>query len=313
MRHALYCCLCAALTFLLIAGGFRYVIDFWLFSFFYSFQTHIGVAVMAGSAVALLLKRSLFPVVLFVAAGAMTGHSLVMRQEFLADISQPVPADAQKIRLLSLNILDSNLEGATAVADTILASGADVVYLLEARPLQTQFGRLASTYPHRIGCGIATDTCDLVILSRHPFGARSYRSLSDLRRDRFALVDIDFGGRKIHFAAIHLSKPYFDDYHTFELIIAGSIIRKLTGDVVIGGDFNSASMAPDMQRFFRRFNMRTGDQEPATWPVAAGPFGIAIDHIYATPGILIETLRAVDSNGSNHFGLVADMALMPRP
>lgn len=313
MKHALYCTVCAAVTFLLLALSARYVSSFWLFSFFFSLTTHLGLAAIVGAGFALMLKRGMFPAVLLIWSLAITGHSLVMRQEFLADTTTEVPAGAPSFKLMSINVLFNNWEGADAVADSIIASGADVVYLLEAQPMRPRLERLEKSYPHRVGCGIATETCDLIILSKHPLSNASYMDLSDLRHHRFATVEMQLGDRIVHLAAVHLTKPYYDDYHTDELLLAKAILRKLRSDFVIAGDFNSASIAPDMQHFLRAMSLRTGEREPATWPDFAGAWGIPIDHIFATPGYRVKNLQSVEPHGSNHLGLVADVVLLPKP
>ncbi|WP_179145232.1 endonuclease/exonuclease/phosphatase family protein [Rhizobium sp. RU36D] len=313
MRYALYCTVCAALTFLLLALSARYVSDFWLFSFFFSLATHLGLAAILGSAFALLLRRSVFSVLLLVWSLAVTGHSLFMRQEFLADTTTEIPAGAPSFKLMSLNVLFNNWEGADAITDAIIASGADVVYLLEAIPMSERLQRLQEAYPYRVGCGIATDTCDLIILSKHPLSKPTFINLSDLRRHRFVIVDMQLGDRTVHLAAVHLTKPYYDEYHTDELLLAKAILRKLRSDFVIGGDFNSASIAPDMQHFLRALSLKTGEKEPATWPDFAGEWGIPIDHIFATARYRIRNLQAVEPHGSNHLGLSAEVVLLPKP
>lgn len=309
MKDGLSCALRAILWFMIIAAGFRYVAAPWIFSFFYSFQVHIGVAVMVGAIAAWLLKRSRVALLQFFIGVFLAAHPFLMQRAFVGP--PPAPgAKVEEIRLMSLNILGDNWENAPAIADLVLDADPDVVYLLEAEPMRYELQRLEKRYDYRMGCGILTETCDLVILSKRPLVANRMVSLSDLRRDRFALMDIEIGGRPIHFAAAHLSKPYFDDYHFEELRSIRAQFRGLTGDFVLAGDFNSSSLAPDMQDFLRRTGLRTGRSEPTTWPIEAGRFGIAIDHIFATPGVAILSLDRVVIPGSNHFGLEAKLGVV---
>lgn len=312
MRDNIYCVFCVLLTLALAALGMRYVTELWIFSFFFSLQLQISLIVLVGILLCLLVKRGVYVWILLAVCLALIGHSLWMKREFVAS---PLPAEAianaPRLRILSFNILNDNVENAGKIADMIQGSQADVVYIMEANPLFGELDRLGETYPYRIGCGIETPTCDLMMLSKHPIRAGRYDELSDLRADRFAEIEIEVAGRKISLLAAHVSKPYFDDYHSIEMdnLILG--LNDAKGSVILAGDFNSDSIAPDMQRFLRRSGLRKVGPEPATWPVEAGVAGIAIDHIFIGKEFAPLSLKRLDeSYGSNHFGLVADVALI---
>ncbi|CAH0341438.1 hypothetical protein RHI9324_03133 [Rhizobium sp. CECT 9324] len=312
MRDTIYCVICVLLTLALTALSMRYVTELWIFSFFFSLQLQISVIVLAGTVICLLVKRGTYAWMLLAASLALIGHSLWMKREFVPSPLPPeVVANAPRLRILSFNVLNDNVDNAKKIADMIQGSQADVVYIMEANPLFGELDRLGETYPYRIGCGIETPTCDLMMLSKHPIRAGRYDELSDLRADRFAEIEIEVAGRRISLLAAHLSKPYFDDYHSIELdnLILG--LNDAKGSVILAGDFNSDSIAPDMQRFLRRSGLRKVGAEPATWPVEAGLAGIPIDHIFVDKDIAPLSLKRLDeSYGSNHFGLVADVALI---
>lgn len=313
MRACLSCAVCALLALLLAITGLRYLTDFWLLSFVYSFQLHIGLLGMVAALACLAVRRTLFASVLFLSAAFLAGHAVVMEREFVP--GRPAALDGTTpLRVLSFNILGDNHVSARQIAETIRASGADVAFIMEAEPLRAQLEALADAYPHRVGCGEQTPTCDLLILSRHPITKKVVASLSELRSHRFALADIEIGGQTVHFVGVHLTKPYFDDYHTTELQMLARILRGYRGPRVLAGDFNSSSIAPDMQHFLRSMRLTAAGSEPATWPIEAGRFGIAIDHIYVSEGIVPVSLeRLPDSLGSNHYGLVADLAVGGQP
>ncbi len=301
------------ISFGLLVISLRYVTDFWLLAFFFSLQPQLGVVAALGALACLALHRSPFGYGLLVLSLLLCGHAFWMKREFLPSSGIAVPADTTHFRLLSFNMLGDNYENVGRIIDMVNASGADVAYVLESGPLLHHLSDLSATYPYRIGCGVQIENCDLMILSKYPIEAPSVVSLSDIRRNRFAVATIRIGGQAIEFAAIHLTKPYFDDYHTTELRRAGAILRKRGGTLVIGGDFNSDTIAPDMQWFLRRGELQTVGMEPATWPVAAGIFGIPIDHIYTSKTLIpISLTRIADDYGSNHYGLIADLAIAPQ-
>lgn len=309
MRSTLYCVLCVLLTLALAACSLRYLHASWLLSFLYSLQLHATLACLAGTVLALALRRHVYGVFLLAWAAALVIHALVMLQEFRREPG-PQALAAPHFRLLSFNIMGDNSENGEGIADYILSSRADVAVILEARPLFSQLGRLARVFPHRIGCDTDGEGCDLLLLSRRPFVETMKASLSDLRKNRFALARIDFAGRTLNIAAAHLTKPYYDQYHDEELYNLGELIEATEGPLLVAGDFNSDIIAPDMQAFIRNGDLATAPGEPRTWPVRAGAYGIAIDHVFArAPAELIETRRIADAFGSNHYGLVSEFAI----
>lgn len=310
IRNTLSCVLCTIATLILLVCALRYVTDFWPLAFVYSLQTHITLACSALILLCLAIRRSPYAYALLVVAVFLTGHSIVMMREFAYQAPPEEAADAPVFRLMSFNILNDNFANGARIADMIIASQADVVYVFESAPLSSQLDRIAAAYPYRIGCGEQMDKCDTMILSRRPFVETRVASLSDLRANRFVMADIDLDGQIVHFAAAHLTKPYFDDYHQSELLQLSKILRKAKGPLILAGDFNSSMIAPDMQKFLRRRSLNTANGEPSTWPTEAGRFGIAIDHVFArAPLTLTSVTRIDDAMGSNHYGLMAEFLI----
>lgn len=308
MTAKLSCMVSTAVAAVLFIASLRYITDFWLLAFVTSFQLHIALACILLSCLVFWLTRDAVSALLVVWSLALAIHAVAMLTEF--STSATAAPDAKPFRLLSFNVLMDNAANADAIADKILESGADAVYLFEAAALQSVLPRLQQTYPHRLGCYTGTSGCDLVILSKRPLQEGRFHSLSDLRRDRFAIAHIDLDGTELTLAAGHITKPYFDDYHRDELDEVSEILFRVTGPLILAGDFNSSSIAPDMRAFLAANDLKKATFEPATWPTEAGRFGIAIDHIFARePATLMKTTRLQDNLGSNHYGLMADFLI----
>ncbi|MFS8122462.1 endonuclease/exonuclease/phosphatase family protein [Rhizobium sp. BR 250] len=308
MTAKLSCMVSTAVAAVLFIASLRYVTDFWLLAFVTSFQLHIALVCILLSCLIFWLTRDTVSALLLVWSLALAIHAVTMLLEF--STSATAAPDARAFRLLSFNVLTDNAANADAIADKILESGADAVYLFEAAALQSVLPRLQETYPYRLGCFTGTPGCDLLMLSKRPLLEGQFYSLSDLRRDRFALAKIDLDGTTLTLAAGHITKPYFDDYHRDELDEVSEILFRVTGPLILAGDINSASIAPDMRAFLAANDLKKPRWEPATWPTEAGRFGIAIDHIFARePATLMKTTRLPDSLGSNHYGLMADFLI----
>lgn len=164
MTAKLSCMVSTVVAAVLFIASLRYITDFWLLAFVTSFQLHIALACILLSCLVFWLTRDAVSALLVVWSLALAIHAVAMLTEF--STSATAAPDAKPFRLLSFNVLMDNATNADAIANKILESGADAVYLFEAAALQSVLPRLQQTYPHRLGCYTGTSGCDLVILSK---------------------------------------------------------------------------------------------------------------------------------------------------
>lgn len=309
MRHFLSVAICVIVSLALLALSVRYVSGFWFFSTAHSLQLHLSAACILALLFALFLRRHILPLGLLFISVLFLAHGLWMTRELVQVGPSPAP-DAPVFRLMSINILMNNFENAQAIRDAILQSGADVVNVMEAAPLRPELAALSEVYPYRIGCGEMTRECDLMVLSRTPLSSSTIVTLSNVFEERMMLAQVSFQGQPIHVAAIHTTKPYFDNFQTTELTNAARVLGRVKGPLLLSGDFNASSLAPNVRQFLRWTALRTAPWEPATWPDWAGWFGVPIDHVYVRPPVRIKSLqRLPDTLGSNHYGLIADVTV----
>lgn len=308
MRDTLFCVGSVLVSLLLAAISLRYVTHTWLLAFIYSFQVHFALIAIAASLLLLVVKRHWYAYVLVTIAVVLLGHGILMLKA--SEASPAASASQPLLRLMSFNIENDNFENGSRIADAVLASGADIVNILESEPVKPEIARMSATYPYHIGCGAGTVGCDTLILSKRPFLEQSVKSIGDLWPDRLVRVAIDVDGTRVNFISVHLAKPYFDDFQVEELGDLRDIVAATDGPLVIAGDFNSAIIDPHIQRFVRTTGMNTVFPEPATWPIQAGHLGIAIDHVLARPPLRLTSVAQIaDSAGSNHYGLMAEIAV----
>lgn len=293
---------------LLAAISLRYVTHIWLLAFIYSFQVHFALAALCASLLLLIIKRHWYGCALVTIAVVLLGHGILIMKA-----SEPEPATAAPrplFRLMSFNVENENEANGRRLADAVLASGADLVNILEAAPLKHEIDRLSERYPYHIGCGTSTDGCDTLVLSKQPFVEQSVSSIGDLWPNRHVQVALDFDGTRITFVSTHLAKPYFDDFQVHELEDLRDIVAGIKDPLVLAGDFNAALIDPRIQDFVSTARLNSVFPEPATWPIRAGQFGIAIDHVLVRPPLrLISVTQIPDNVGSNHYGLMAEIAI----
>ncbi|MGE7368073.1 endonuclease/exonuclease/phosphatase family protein [Neorhizobium sp. NPDC001467] len=310
MKHTISVALCVIVSLVLGAIATRYLHPSWMLATLHSLQLHAALACAVLMIVALIVSRNVVAAVLFIAAIGLAVHAWIMPNAFHAD----PPPSGRSIRLMHFNILGENQRNGERIYRAIVESGADIVNIMEMPPLAPYLAELDKVYPYRIGCGRVTNVCDMMMLSKRPLTNLNVGGLSELRQDRFMLADVDVDGTIVHVVAMHVSKPYFDDYHETELANAARIINNRKGPLLLSGDFNASSTAPDMQDFMRWTGLRTMTPEIPTWPVQLGRFGIAIDHVMVRAPLTMKSVaRIPDAMGSNHFGLTAEYVIPDKP
>ncbi len=212
-------------------------------------------------------------------------------------------------RIVSFNLLASNTANGPRIADAILASDADIVMLMEAYPLVGERERIEAAYPYRVGCPPG-GRCDTALLSRTPLTEPRLETLSRVYPERLALATTTIRGREVHVAAVHVVKPYFDGFSAQELRRLVEVLDTVEGPLIIAGDFNAAPWSALMDGMVRGAGLLPAPFHPATWPVPLGPLGVPIDNAFTRGPLVIERIEAFDDAfGSNHRGLVADVAL----
>jgi endonuclease/exonuclease/phosphatase (EEP) superfamily protein YafD len=309
IRQILSVAICVIVSLVLLAIATRYVHPHWLFAAVHSLQLHFAAACAVAMVLAFLLHRSVIACLLLLLSLVFTGHAIAMGRQWVAMAAES-ERDAPALRLLTFNIMSNNYQNSDAIARMVAESGADVVNIMEAEPLLGKLSELSAIYPYRIGCGVMATDCDQLMLSKTPLRNGSVRSLGPIFDNRFILAETELAGRRIYVAGIHTTKPYFDEFQTLELIRAALAITDTDGPLVLSGDFNASSLAPNIRMFLDRTDLRTASYEPPTWPVRLGPLGLAIDHVYVRAPLKFRSLsRLPDAYGSNHSGLVADIVI----
>jgi endonuclease/exonuclease/phosphatase (EEP) superfamily protein YafD len=295
-----------SLLLLLILSG-RYVSDSWIFYTTSSFQVQAAAGATFIAILAFLLHRNWVFGLMVVAGAAIAVHGHMMLGEFRQAPLRDVAAPAT-LKFLTFNIMGDNGPGGPKLADYIINSGADVVFIQESAPIGPFIDKIKLTYPYRLGCGAQTVTCDQSLWSKRPLVRGEVITASPIYRDRLMLASVDFDGKLINFANVHLTKPYFDNFHEIEL---GKIRQKLQaydGPLVLAGDFNASILLNDVRHFLKITDLHTADSEPNTWPVALPQIGMAIDHVFVRDNLRIKSIaRTPSAIGSNHFGLISEI------
>lgn len=275
-----------------------------------SLRFHISAVVLALSLLLFMSGawwRGLLFLVVAIASGAQGGMIIKNQQDVRLEAVASAPRPL--LKLLSFNLLSTNPNGAQ-LAEFVASSGADVVMLMEAAAVAGQRETLLAAYPYAATC----DRCDVVILSKTPLDDIKLRSLGQIWPNRLVTASTVIDGTRINLALAHLVKPYYDDLATNEVYVLSEYLKRLEGPLLLAGDFNAAGWSDNIDRLARWRGLAPGPSYPATWPVDLGVLGVPIDNVFTRPPLVITDVRATeDSLGSNHRGLLAEVALAASP
>ena len=259
-------------------------------------------------ALALIGTRRLAGLCLLLAIGS--GAALVVQRVVT---SAPLASDAPvDLRLLWFNADFRNPTPPAQIVAAIRASGADLVMLAETLEIGPALDGLSDLYPYRAGC---VSTCEVSVLSRYPLQDLQMVNPGIAWDERMAVFDLTLPGRApVSFVALHMTKPWFYGIVDDEIDTVEAALPRHPGPMVLAGDMNSAPWSLRL-RWLRRVAHLEDPLVPiATWPAAAGGFGLPIDHVLVRGGPRIVSIAPWGAElGSDHRGLLAALSLPLAP
>lgn len=272
---------------------------------------HMLVAVIAPCLVLWLARLRGLAATGLALSGIAAGLLLSGHLRIAAAPPAPLAANEVPLRLIWFNALWENVEPPEQIVDAVVNAGADVVILGESLQLGPYLPRLEATFPYRLGCKVR---CEVLVLSRHPFDARAVRSPGPWP-ERLLVVDLHLpGAEPVTLVGLHLVKPWFFGLTNRELDVVTDTLAQFPGPMVLAGDLNSAPWGRRMQELMAATDLAPPRRPLATWPTAAGPFGVPIDHILTRNGPRFITLKPWgEALGSDHRGLEAVLAIPAAP
>ncbi len=229
-------------------------------------------------------------------------------------LSLPVlPDEPVDLRVLFFNVLYTNGAFGDRIVTAIFEEDPDVVVIAEAEAIYPALRRLQTRYAVHTPC--AFDECGLLLATKMQ-PKRAWRlSLSEVFTPRYGVVEIvTETGKSAFVVGNHLVKPWLSGLSEPEHGMLAAQYDWLSGPVVVVGDFNAAPWSRPLQVLLDHTGFFALRRPPATWPVSAGRFGVPIDQVLVHGGArVVQAQRFGENLGSNHVGLVVDVALPDSP
>jgi endonuclease/exonuclease/phosphatase (EEP) superfamily protein YafD len=246
----------------------------------------------------------------------------------------PAAAGRPVLKLVNLNLWYDN-ENLDRVADYLIASGADVVGLVEATPdSKAALARLKTVYPHSLDCVGSLPKCQSMLLSKFPL-TNTYAGPIDGRYPTIAIAAVQMpGGAAVTVGVTHVLTPFarlrepilwvdpglpaprFADAPDLEQShqaanLAGFLQRQAP-DLVLVGDFNSAPWSPLQQAFRADTGLDNRGHFLPSWPTLIWPiFRLPLDPVFVRGHAQVTAIRLGPNVGSDHLPIEAEIAVGP--
>jgi endonuclease/exonuclease/phosphatase (EEP) superfamily protein YafD len=256
----------------------------------------------------LLLGARRSGAVLMLLAAGFAAELWLTHRTLSLPVLPEAPAD---LRILFFNALAENTASADRIVEATLAAAPDIAVFAEAEAVLPALDRLRAEYDFVSPCTPAA--CEILIAARRAPIRFWTLTLNPIWPDRYAVLEVETEtGARIFLAASHLVKPWFSGVAEPEMAQLAAQYRWFRGPVVAVGDFNATPWSRPMRALLSETGMRALRRPIATWPAAAGRYGLPIDHLLVGGGARVVRAGPFGADlGSNHLGLLAEIAVEP--
>ena len=278
------------------------------------FRAHLAV-LLALTALPLLVLRYRAYALLAAAFGLAALSTTLPAGAFgLGRVEAAFPLDQNQpvYKLIQLNLYHSN-QTPNEVLSMIARERPDVVTFEEVSPMwDGKLELLRAAYPYQLNCreffiGVA-------ILSRRPFAGETATRCYD--QGSLAVAKIDFAGKVVQVAALHLGWPWpFDQAERIDQVETG--LTEIGDTALLGGDFNATPWSASPARVEKIAGMSPFDGIGPTWlplglPRALQFAGLQIDHILSKGNIDLRSAKRLAPIGSDHLPVCVEFSLRPK-
>ncbi len=219
-------------------------------------------------------------------------------------------------RVLHLNLRYDNPHH-DKVLSLIGRTSPDVIVLNEVSVAwQPELERLRAAYPDQLYCQGSSYIGGVAVLSRRPF--ESAKQLTCHSRGELGIARIDFGGRPVDVASMHLTWPW-PFRQPLQIDRLAPDLATLGDTAILAGDFNATGWSAAMERIAEAGGLELVSSPGPTWldfklPMTLRPLiGLDLDHMLVKGDVIVHAMRIEEDVGSDHLPLLLEFALRPPP
>jgi endonuclease/exonuclease/phosphatase (EEP) superfamily protein YafD len=273
------------------------------------FRLHFAVFCGAGVLAAVFAGRA-WPILLASGPAAVLLPVALAYWPVQAASVAPLATGAERaLKVLSFNTWDE-VRNEGEIVRLLEQERPDIAILVETprykrRILET----LRKTLPYQASC-IEQHWCNIAILSRFPIGP-SGGAASNGWRPPHLWARIDVEGTPVTVVGTHIFRPTRSArYHRSNLEWLSEFVRGVDGAVIVGGDFNGPAWGDAFRKMRESTGLHAMPRVLPSWPARPLPLPqVALDHILVSRPLAFRSVRLGDSSGSDHFPIVAEIAL----
>jgi endonuclease/exonuclease/phosphatase (EEP) superfamily protein YafD len=299
----------AALIASLMPLGARYG---WAFDLAANFRVQY-VVVDALLAVACVLQRKRISSLALAACAVLSAWPVLPYVALPIDAVASAPVSQQTVKILSANVFFHN-RSAKRLLEMVKEESPDVVLLVEyTAAWAAQVDELRAAYPHYLE-GPQRSPFGIALFSRLPFDAIK-RIPVGYAEGIQAVVRTPSGPFTL--VGVHLRSPTSPTeaaVRNAQLAELATRVSRFTGPFAVVGDFNVTPYSPYFVDWLARTGLtdtRRGRTLSPSWPVQLPILGIPIDHCVVSRDVVIVRHRGLGAFGSDHYPILAELALMP--
>jgi len=220
----------------------------------------------------------------------------------------------------SVTVLAVNVEWrnprADALLDIVRRESPDLLLVVElTEDWRQRLAELELAYPHRVVAPRA-DAFGLALYSRLPL---ERAETFDLETTAAIDAEVATPAGPFRFLGVHLRPPTTARWlaeRNRQLELLGELASEAALPLVVAGDFNATPYSPYFGDFLDAGGLRTtlaGRAPGLTWPTFLPVLGIPIDHCAVSEEFIVIEHRRLPAVGSDHYPILARLALERRP
>lgn len=284
------------------------------------FRVHLAVALIIAAILLISMRSFRWPGIAAAAFGvwavlSVTGLSVIPGLGQVQASHQPDDGLGPVYKLLQLNLRFDNAE-ANKVLSLIGRVRPDVITLDEVSDLwREKVALLSSAYPHQIICPVRHVTGGVAILSLRPFAEGSEPKC--LAGGALATATVDFGGRSVEVAAIHLQWPW-PRGQARQIGKMTPLLGALPETAILAGDLNATSWSAAAARVADASATTPVGPSGPTWlhrwlPDWLRFAGLPIDHVFTKGDVIAHSVGILEPVGSDHLPVLMEFSLATKP
>ncbi|WP_194713187.1 endonuclease/exonuclease/phosphatase family protein [Noviherbaspirillum soli] len=226
----------------------------------------------------------------------------------------PAPADKDRLRILSSNVLMTN-RNADALIGLVRRHQPDILVTLETDAWwQSRLDVLESDYPHTIKCAL-DNTYGMHVYSRLPLEDAETQFLVQPDVPSMHAMAILRSGQPVRMHFLHPAppSPTENDESTerdAELLVVAKSVVKVPGPVIVAGDLNDVGWSATT-RLFRKISglldPRVGRGMFNTFHAGHWFIRWPLDHLFHSRHFTLSFMRRLPNVGSDHFPVLVEL------